>query len=146
MIKSYILRLMVTLCFFAFIATVNAYIRPVSAQTCDTVTDEQLVADIYAKIKADKGLASQISHINVAAINRAVKLQGWANSKNDYDKVVQIVTDTNCVRVINVNLFEEAPPPTGSSLRSTGGCAPGTKPCGDVCIPEGDSCNITGKP
>lgn len=145
MIKRPALRLIVTLCFFAFIASINAYVRPVQAQTCDPVTDEQIVADIYAKIKADSKLAPQISHINVVSVSAAVKLQGWADSKKDFDKIVEIVSDTKCVKLVNVNLFEETPPDAANSRRSAGGCAPGTKPCGDVCIPEGDACNITGK-
>ena len=145
MTKTSILRLIVTLCFFAFIVTVGASVRPVFAQTCDKVTDQQLVDSIYAAIKADSKLAGQISHINVIAVFGAVKLQGWADSQKDYDKAVGIVSGTQCVKLVNVNLFEPAPPAAGSSLRSTGGCASGTKPCGDVCIPVGDSCNITGK-
>lgn len=139
MINRFTLRLIFTLCFFVFLVTANAYMRPVSAQTCDGVTNEQLVSDIYAKIKADKNLAPQISHINVVAVFAAVKLQGWANSKNDYNKVVDIVSETRCVRLVNVNLFEDSPPPT---LRSGGACSAGTKKCGDICIPETDACNI----
>ena len=142
MYKRSTLRLIVTFCFFAFIVTVNTMSRPVSAQACDTVTDAQIVADIYARIKADNNLKPQISHINVVSINRAVKLQGWADSKKDFDKVVGFAMTTNCVTLVNVNLFEEAPPSPNSPLRSASGCASGTKPCGDVCIPSGDICGI----
>ena len=136
------LRVMATLCFFAFLVTFNAYMQPAFAQ-CETTTDDQLVTEIVAKIKGSKNLASQISHINVASVNRAVKLQGWANNKSDYDAVVGIVSSTKCVKLINVNLFETAPPPPGSVLRpGSGGCTSGMKPCGDICIPEGDTCSI----
>ena len=134
----------VTLCFFA-VAAILAASEPVSAQTCDNVTDEQLVNSVYAKIKADKGLASQISHINVVSVYGAVKFQGWANSKSDFDKVVEFAVTTSCVKLVNVNLFEEIPPPANYPLRSASGCASGTKPCGDVCIPQADTCNITGR-
>jgi len=143
MTKSSILRIAMTLCFLGFIATFHAYLNPATAQTCDTAKDAKLVSDIYADIKADKALASQVSHINVVANCSAVRLQGWANNKNDYDKVHQIALNTGGVRVVNVNLFSETPPEATSTLRSSGGCQSGTKPCGDVCIPEGDSCNIT---
>lgn len=133
---------MVALCFFGFLVTFNAYVHPAFAQ-CETTTDDQLVTEIVAKIKANKNLAPQISHINVASVNRAVKLQGWANNKSDYDDVVGIVSSTKCVKLINVNLFETAPPPPGSVLRpGSGGCTSGMKPCGDICIPEGDTCSI----
>lgn len=113
------------------------------AQSCSAVTDAQLVSTIYTKIKADRVLSSQISHINVVAVNAAVKLQGWANSKSDFDRLRDLVSTTSCVRVVNVNAFEESPPDVNSPYRTTKGCASGTKPCGDVCIPEGDACNIT---
>jgi len=143
MFKKNLLRLAAILGFFA-ILTVTAMSSHVSAQACDTVTDVQLVAAIYAKIKADKALAPQVSHINIVAINRAVKLQGWTDTRKDYDKVLQFVSEINCIRLVNLNIFEPVPPPPDSPMRIiSGGCAAGTKRCGDVCIPEGDSCGIT---
>jgi BON domain len=135
------LRFLITLCFFAVLATAAAQDRPVYGQ-CDDVTDQKLANDIIAKIKNDKSLASQLSHINVSVTNKAVKFQGWADSKKDYDRVVGFATDMNCVRVVNVNDFHESPPATDSLQRSGGGCGPGTKPCGEICIPETDACNI----
>ena len=133
-----------TLCSFAFIMTICAIARPAMAQ-CDQMTDAQIVADIYGKIKADSGLASQVSHINVVGVAglATVKLQGWADNQNDFDKVKDIAMSLKCLK-LNVNGFEPAPPPANSPERSSKGCAPGTKPCGDVCIPEGDPCNIGG--
>lgn len=144
MITRSISRLALTLCCFAFIITICALARPVMAQ-CSQMTDAQIVADIYGKINAESGLASQVSHINVvgAASLAAVKLQGWTNNQSDFDKVKDIALSLKCLKV-NVNGFEPAPPATDSPQRSIGGCAPGTKPCGDVCIPDGDPCNIPG--
>jgi hypothetical protein len=112
-------------------------VQPARAQ-CDGATDSKLLTTIYGGIKADKNLAPQISHINVVVINGAVKLQGWTETKRDYDKVVAIAVNTDCVRLVNVNNFESTPPAAGKGS----GCASGTKPCGDICIPEGDTCNI----
>lgn len=128
-------------CFFAFTITIGAIARPAFAQ-CEKVTDSQIVSAIYAKIKADKGLAAQIPHINVVAVNGVVKFQGWADRKADYDKIVGFASETSCVRLVNVNNFAETPPAAGNALRAAGGCSAGTKPCGDVCIPDGDPCNI----
>ncbi|MGB7070076.1 MAG: BON domain-containing protein [Pyrinomonadaceae bacterium] len=143
MIRKSILRVFAAFCFLVFITSVDAYLHPTMAQKCSEVTDQKIVADIYSRIKADKILASQISHINVVSVNFAVKVQGWANNKRDYDKVVGIVMATRCVKLVNVNLFEEDPPETENLLRSEAGCAPGTKPCVDVCIPVSDPCNIS---
>lgn len=135
-------RIFITLCFFALTITVGAIIRPAYAQ-CDKVTDSQIVAGIYAKINADKGLASQVSHINVVSVSGTLKFQGWADDLSDYERIVGFGVNASCVRMLNVNNFMETPPPTSSGLRSTTGCASGTKPCGDVCIPEADACNIS---
>ncbi|MBP6004618.1 MAG: BON domain-containing protein [Pyrinomonadaceae bacterium] len=126
---------------FALLISVGAALQPVSAQ-CEKVTDQQIVFSIYAKIKNDKDLASQVTHINIVSINSAVKLQGWADNKNDFDSIVDIAMDTICVRVVNLNNFLDAPPAADNAFRSAKGCASGTKACGDVCIPEGDVCNI----
>ncbi|MEQ1921006.1 MAG: BON domain-containing protein [Pyrinomonadaceae bacterium] len=126
---------------FVFLLTVTT----VAFGQCDKNPDSQIVADIYAGIKGDKGLASQISHINVISTNGAVKLQGWANDQSSYDNVNEIALNTNCVRLVNARDFRQTPPAAGDSFRSgPAGCAAGTKPCGDICIPEGDACNLGG--
>ncbi len=130
---------------FVFLVTLIALSSPAFGQ-CEKNADSQIVAEIYNNIKNDKGLASQISHINVISTSGAVKLQGWANDQSSYDRVNEIALKTTCVKLVNVNAFAETPPPAGDSMRSGGGvgCASGTKPCGDICIPEGDACNLGG--
>lgn len=130
-------------CAIAMTFTVFAVLHPALAQ-CDKSSDAQLVADIYTRIKADKGLVGQISHINVVSVSAAIKLEGWADSKSDYDKISNIVMNTSCVRLLNVNAFSDTPPTADSVQRASNGCPPGTKACGDVCIPDTDPCNITG--
>jgi hypothetical protein len=133
--------LILTLC-MAFIGCIAAAERPALAQ-CEKVTDDQIVADIYNQIRADKSLAGQVSHINVVSLYAAVKFQGWTNTQKDYDNVSQIGLSTSCVRLLNLNNFLNAPPPAGSPLLSAGGCGSGMKACGDICIPSGDACNIS---
>ncbi|MBK6722836.1 MAG: hypothetical protein IPG58_06005 [Acidobacteria bacterium] len=112
--------------FFAFTITIGAIARPAFAQ-CEKVTDSQIVASIYAKIKNDKGLAPQISHINVVSVYAAVKFQGWADRRADYDRIVGFASETTCVRLVNVNNFAETPPAAGNALRAAAGCARGDK-------------------
>lgn len=140
MYRKRVLRLIIPLVHFALVFGTVAVLRPAFGQSCGSTTDAQIVAAIYAEIKADKGLASQVSHINVVSVNQAVKFQGWADSKSDYNDIVGIGMATSCVRLVNVNNFVDAPPPANSPMRSAAGCAAGTKPCGDICIPEGDAC------
>ena len=125
-----------------FVLAISMFDRPVNAQSCDTPDDKAIVTEIYAKLANDRTLARQIPHINVTSSLGVVKIIGWADSKGDYDRVQAIAAGVDCVRLLNVNKFEEVPPPPDSPLRSSNGCASGTKPCGDVCIPSGDTCSI----
>lgn len=125
-----------------FVLVAAAAEQSVSAQSCDTPDDKAIVTEIYAKLSNDRVLAKQIPHINVTSYLGAVKIMGWADNQNDYAKVQSIASEVDCVRLVNVNKFEEVPPPADSPLRSSNGCATGTKPCGDVCIPSGDTCSI----
>lgn len=137
------IRSVISILFLMFVFSAAAFERPAYAQ-CEDVTDAKIVNDILAKIRGDKSLYAQLGHINVQSTNFAVKFQGWTDTKRDYDRVVGFA-EMACVRVINVNAFTSSPPPAESTLRGgAGGCAAGTKPCGDLCIPEADSCNISG--
>lgn len=136
---------------FVAFAIGTAAVLPAFAQRCDSSSGTQIVNGIYDRIKADKGLAPQMSHINVIAAyfdpndnTFSVKFQGWADDWNSFDKVRGFGLAASCVRSVNVNLFLEAPPGPDSLFRSSSGCASGTKPCGDVCIPVGDSCSLSG--
>lgn len=139
MIKASTIPSWISLYFLGVIVLLTATASDGVAQNCETMTDTQIVAEVYSRIKADSKLAPQVPHINVVSINAAVKLQGWVNNQKDFDKVVDIVVAVRCVRVINVNLFEPNPP---ENLDRTGGCTSGTKACGDICIPVGDVCAI----
>lgn len=128
-----------TLRFVLILGGILAVPSLLSAQSCDNVTDAQIVAAVYAKFKGDSKLAPQVSHINVVSVNAAVQLQGWVNNKNDFERAVELVSLVRCVRVINVNLFEPNPP---ENLQRGGSCGAGMKACGDICIPVSDTCGI----
>ncbi len=135
-----------TLIIFASLFLFAGTSTPVLAQECDTVTDSQIVTTVLQKIKADSSLSAQISHIVVGSVNKFVKLQGWTDTKRGYDRLISIVSSVKCVKAINVNQFEPTPPPPGSPNRPhSGGCPMGMKACGDVCIPDGDSCSDISK-
>lgn len=144
MAKEQLVRVVISISIFFAVASISAWQRPTFGQSCSTPNDGQIVSEIYDRIKADKGLATQISHINVISVNGAVKFQGWADTKRDYDKIQYIGLNANCAKLVNMNSFLDEPPPADSQGRSSVGCASGTKPCGDICIPEGDSCNLSG--
>ncbi len=118
----------------------------VYGQTCSS-TPEAIVASVYTQIAGNKSLADQVNHINVQFTNYdqngnngAIRLQGWVRSQSDYDKVYEYAMEANCVTRVNTQEFSNAEP---TDLK--GACSPPvTKPCGDICIPGGDTCNIGG--
>ncbi|HQZ96759.1 MAG TPA: hypothetical protein PLP21_10595 [Pyrinomonadaceae bacterium] len=139
-----LLRSLLSVSVFAIAFFATAGSNTVQAQTCPK-TDEETVVAIVDAIKADSVLAPQLSHIVVGSVNKFVKLQGWTDNSKSYLRLMDLVRDVGCPTAINVNRFEETPPPADSPLRpQPGGCGPGTKQCGDVCIPEGDTCSAKG--
>ena len=122
--------------FLFFIITAFATVD-VSAQDCTTPDDEAIVNSILSKISKNSSLESQMNHINVISTNGVVKIQGWVENTNDFEKVQDYALETSCVRLVNVNSFEDSAP---EGLKQ--GCSGGTKPCGDICIPDNDTCNI----
>lgn len=119
-----------------FAATISA-----EAQECGKSVDSDIVNSFYAKLQKNSSLSTQINQVNATSVNQALKIRGWVNGSKDYQKVIDYALETKCVRVVNVNDFESSEP---EGLKS-GGCVGGTKPCGDICIPENEICNIKGR-
>lgn len=126
---------------FVFISAFEISINPAYGQTCGETADVDIVNNIYAKIKGNSKLAGQETHINVTSINRVVKILGWADSASDRTTIYNYAMGTACVTMVNASEFLDAKP-TEEQMRSM--CTGGTKPCGDICIPDKDTCNITG--
>lgn len=146
MISKRITKLLVMFAFFIFISAFDLSVNRVSAQTCDESADADIVASIYAKIKGNSKLASQEKHINVTSKARVIRLQGWTESESDFNTLHGYAMDAlNALKptcgMVNPNGFYKTKP-TEDQMRSM--CAGGTRPCGDICIPENDSCNIPG--
>ena len=111
-----------------------------------TSPDAKIITDISDRVAKDGNLSPQSGHFNVMSTNGAVAFYGWVDSAKDADRLQNIALTTACVRLVNMSGLLDAPPPPNSPMRPspTTGCATGTKPCGDICIPEADSCNIKG--
>lgn len=124
--------LKITLAIFAFLIACNL---TVSAQKvdCSKTTDEEIVAAIQTNLSAK--YSSQMNHINIHVKNGEVIIQGWTPNKKDRKEIEKIVKKTKCVKKVTNNL----------KIGTDGGCTNGTKPCGEICIPNDQTCNIKGK-
>lgn len=113
----------------------------VFAQKCEQTTDEQIVEYMYTKMKANSTLASQVMHINVISTNRVIRFQGWVKDEASYKKLESIGLENSCIVMINPSVKDLLREEPTEEMRLAM-CAGGTKPCGDICIPENDACNI----
>lgn len=127
MLKNSIIR--ISLVIFALIITFN--VGATAQKTdCSKTTDDQIVSKIYEKIKVK--YAAQISHINVRSKDGVVTLEGWVTNKKVLKEIEKLAKKTDCVKKVMNEL----------TIGKGGGCGPGTKECGDICINEKDICNI----
>jgi len=100
---------------------------------CSKTTDTEIVDSIYSKIKVK--YEAQMSHINVRIKDGVVTLEGWVTKKGVKKEVEKFARKTGCVKKVMNNL----------TIGVGGGCGPGQKPCGDICIPLAETCNIRTK-
>ncbi len=143
MTSKTIVKMTVMFSFFIFLTTFDMSINKAFGQNCANTpaTNEAIVNDLYEKIKGNKSLEPQISHINITSTNLAIKIRGWADTQADYDKIFEYAMESNCGTKANLNEFYVG---QNESLMPGPGCSGGTKPCGDICIPDNDVCNIKG--
>ena len=98
---------------------------------CNTVTDAQIVKSIYDQMKVKHD--NQIMHVNVRSSGRIVTLEGWTTTKKVRGEIEKIAKKAPCV---------QKKPKNQLKVGAGGGCAAGTKPCGNICIPIAEECNI----
>lgn len=97
---------------------------------CSKTSDADIVKAIYDKMKIKYD--SQIIHINVRSKDGVVTLEGWATTKSVKKDIEKIARKTNCVKTIDNQL----------TIGIGGGCGPGQKKCGAICIGAEETCNI----
>ncbi len=137
----------ITLAFITLVFTVGASLSRVSAQDCSKVTPDEILKDVTRLMEADSKLGPQMDHINIRVVYRAVIFFGYTNNNGEDIRAQNIGLKSNCVLQSNINkLLDFAPTPGNdpyNMLRaSSGTCANGTEPCGDICIPAGETCSI----
>ena len=103
------------------------------AQDCCQMTDAELVDFVYAKLKPK--YADQLNHVNIRIKDRVVTVEGWVAKDKMKIDIEKILRKIKCLKSVTNTL----------KIGVGGGCPPGTKPCGDTCIPEAETCNIRTK-
>ena len=98
---------------------------------CSQTTDAMIVDAIYAKMTVK--YEAQMNHVNVRSKDRAVVIEGWVTTKAAKKDIEKLAKKVGCVK---------QPVVSNLTIGIGGGCGPGTKPCGDICIPTSEPCNI----
>ncbi len=98
---------------------------------CSKVTDADTVKAIYDKIRVK--YPGQMERVNVRIKDGVVTLEGWTTTKGMRKDIEKYAKKTKCVKKVVSKLTIGIP----------GGCGPGQKRCGDICIDEAEDCNIT---
>jgi len=100
---------------------------------CSKMTDDEIVQAVYDKIKVK--YSDQINHINVRVKDKVVTLEGWTTTKKVKKEIEKFAQKIQCVK---------KPVDNKLTIGIGGGCGPGTKQCGSICIGETERCNIRG--
>jgi hypothetical protein len=107
-------------------------LSPEGVQGCAATTDEEIVAAVQARIKADSRFNDQWKHINVSSKNRIVTLSGWVRGSRQVRDLIRFARTTKCVRRVASTLWNH--------LKV--GCGAGQKQCGETCIDRNQQCNL----
>lgn len=97
---------------------------------CSQKTEKDIVLVVYEKIKVK--YADQTGHINVRFNDGVLTLEGWVTTKKISKEIEKLAKKTGCVKSV-VNELK---------IGKGGGCGPGQKECGGICISDKENCNI----
>src|SRR5581483_7357256 len=99
--------------------------RTPGPQDCARISDHRLTRDFKRRVRADRQFDEQRRHINVSIRDRVVTLEGRVSGVDASAVLERYAHDLSCVTKVENRL-------TTQTL--VGGCAPGQKLCGDICI------------
>jgi len=129
-----VLGLSLTLLFVASLfASCTSRPRTPGPQDCAKVSDRRLVKNFKKRVRADRQFDNQRRYINVSIRDRVVTLEGRVSAADASAALEKYALDLGCVTKVENRL-------TTQTL--VGGCAPGQKLCGDICIDRTSQCNL----
>jgi hypothetical protein len=106
---------------------------------CDNTAMDASVKAALARVP---GLKPR--RVNYFSKSCVVTLQGYVNSPGMYVKAIEEVQQITGVTGINVYHLRVKADPTTLTDECEDRCDATQKPCGDICIPKNDPCNIEG--
>lgn len=120
-------RIMLMVFAFVLAGNIGVYAQKTD---CSRKTNNEIVIAIYDKVKVK--YADQISHVNIRIDDGTITIEGWVNSKKARKEIEKLAKKSDCVKKVVNEL----------TVGKSGGCGPGTKECGGICISEKSACNV----
>lgn len=118
------------LAMFAVVLLSNVAASAQKKSDCAATTDAEIVKAVYAKLAVKYDI--QLIHINVRSKDGVLTVEGWATTKKVRSDIEKIIKKVSCVKSLTNKL----------TVGIGGGCGPGQKKCGAICIDQADECNI----
>lgn len=138
--KKYIVKTILAVFSLILIFNLGTYAQKTD---CSDMTDDEIIAVIYDKIEAK--YPDQMNHINIRINDGVLTLEGWVTtkkvSKTIYNYTKKYMSKKKygktgkCIKEIVNDL----------TIGIGGGCGPGQKQCGSICIGESERCNVRGR-
>ncbi|HEV7701575.1 MAG TPA: BON domain-containing protein [Pyrinomonadaceae bacterium] len=95
---------------------------------CSTMTDDQMSDAVYARVNTK--YSAELKHVNVSVISGVATIRGWTSTKKVKSEIEKAAKKIKCLKQIDSHI----------TVGASGGCSPGMKTCGDLCIGGGDRC------
>ncbi len=118
---------------------------PAGTVDCSTASSGNILTAVYGAIEQSKSFTRQEWQYNISistvGTRKTLKITGWSGERDDIAKKVR---DTAIGCTVDDNYFKVIRDDLPSNMRVTAECANGTFACGDVCLPNGETCKLTG--
>lgn len=112
---------------------------------CNAAQPAEIVTAVYNAIEQSKVFTREEWQFNVsvatAGSRKTIKVTGWSAQRDD---IYNLVTSTAVNCTADGGEFKTAKNLLGANYRTTVSCTAGYFACGDVCIPNGEICKLTG--
>jgi hypothetical protein len=100
---------------------------------CASMTDSQRTDAVYARVNTK--YSAELKHVNVSITDGVAVIRGWTTTKKAKSEIEKAVKKLKCLKI-----------DSHLTVGASGGCAPGMKQCGDICIANTDKCSLKGTP
>lgn len=120
-------------------------VRPMGPVNCSNSVPADIIAAIYSELEQSKTITREEWQFNIsisaAGSRKTVLLTGWSQNRAHIITTVE-ATATGCS--YDYNNFKATRGDLGANYKVTANCTTGYFACGDVCLPDGEICKLTG--